>query len=899
MRAKRHNSLMLMFVVLSIFVIAETSEGQARPLPGQEFRNRMVLPEFRQPYQPPVPNMSPAPPKPVHACAEWEESEGIILNHNWKNADTIYKMQLDHPVYIQVNDSAQQDTWVTWLNDNSIPMTNIHFVMIPATYAWMRDCGPWFIWDGNNELCIVNNTCWQGNYPDDDIWPYEFAQMYGFKYYDPVYEIYCEGGNYYPNAYGTAFSTSFLYSANVNKTKELTDQLAEDYLGIEHYHTATPHGLFHHDTCCKPADPETLVIAQWPEDYYKHPIGEGIFAHYETLESPWGRPYKIHRIPMFPTYIGEFRPYLNCLVANKQLYVPITHTSDDEIALGIFQEAFEGYDVTGVDFNHSAWGASLHCATKLVMKEDIIRIYPYPPGDTEDSSSSYTVTADVIPSYNLSLLAGYPVLRWTDTGGAPFSDIVMQPTGQPNEYTADIPAQPQGTAVSFYIEAHDEGERTAVYPPVAPDGMMSFQVRQDTEAPKLTRFVPTRSASAGQSPLVVRTLCKDDMATPEVYVEYAINGTPQPAATLDREEMCYWYSGSMGDNTSTGDVISYQLKATDNAESPNIATLPLVGKYYCPVTEPADCVGIVDLSPRPFTGPFLHEALGTMDIPHAYYKEWPADLSAHDVWFICLGVFADNHILSVNEASDIVAALQAGKYIYLEGGDTWCHDPEKETLKPWFGVAEFSRGWLVNHVNGTTGGFLEGMWLPHAAEAEDICINRMQPVAPAQKVMGCHGHYGVVISHDAGSYRTIAASVPLASLEDQTWLNVRNEILLRYLEFFGKSRPQLQAWAPAHQAEVVPMRLEATPGDEYLLVMSLTENYLPSKFGVCRLGLEYLFFLFQGVVPSTGVEMFYLPIPRTEGIEGLELHFQVLTGTHVLPPENAQFTNREILTVLD
>ena len=31
---------------------------------------------------------------------------------------------------------------------------------------------------------------------------------------------------------------------------------------------------------------------------------------------------------------------------------------------------------------------------QLIMKRDVIRIYPYPPGDTEETSAAYAVTAD-------------------------------------------------------------------------------------------------------------------------------------------------------------------------------------------------------------------------------------------------------------------------------------------------------------------------------------------------------------------------------------------------------------------------------------------------------------------------------------------------------------------------
>ena len=73
-----------------------------------------------------------APPKPVHCCAEWEESEGIILNYGWMNADTVYKMQLDHQVYIPVDNQTKQDNYIDFLK-KGITITPIVFLITLLT----------------------------------------------------------------------------------------------------------------------------------------------------------------------------------------------------------------------------------------------------------------------------------------------------------------------------------------------------------------------------------------------------------------------------------------------------------------------------------------------------------------------------------------------------------------------------------------------------------------------------------------------------------------------------------------------------------------------------------------------------------------------------------------------
>jgi hypothetical protein len=518
--------------LLVFFFLAEHGIAQIPSIKAKQERERPSPGEYR--WELPLPSLmarnTAPPPGPVHSCAEWEESEGVMCL--WWNADLMDKLQVDNKVYIPVDNQAEKDAWIQFLIDHGIPLTNFEFLFIQTFSYYVRDWGPWFLWDANNEMGIEENSTHPFNK--------NFAIMFGFDYYNSG--LGCHGGNYYPNGYGTAFSTTGVYTSNRNYTMDETNQLMHDYCGIENYHTVVtaPWGLQHHDTYGKSVNPETLIIGQWTQGGSpSYAYNEAMAGHYETLESPWGRPYKIYRMPI----IG---PYLNSLISNKKLFVPVKNSPDDKIALDIFKEAFPGYEIVGVDYMGTSWSDSLHCRTRNFMRRDPLRIYPYPPGDTEDTVSGYPVTTEAIPPRGFTLLAGYPKLLWTETGGAPFQEIVMAPTGQPHEFGAQIPARPLGSEISFYIEAKDDGGRSAVYPPVAPDGLMSFKVREDSEAPVLSRFVPTRGAASGAWPPRIRTLCKDDMYSPEVRVEWELDGVPQPDSPLTRESLCYWYSGELG-----------------------------------------------------------------------------------------------------------------------------------------------------------------------------------------------------------------------------------------------------------------------------------------------------------------------------------------------------------------
>jgi len=877
---------------LALLLLGQEALGQTPSLRDKQAKQK-PLPGDVRPFLPPPEAGSIPPPGPVHSIAEWEESEGVLTL--WWNWDLVDRLQEQNQVYIPVDNQSQVDSWINYLGNHGVPMGNVHFLSIPTDTIWTRDYGPFFVWDANDDLGIIDY-----NYrfdPKDNLFPSRFAARFGIDYYDSGIEH--VGGNWYPNGYSTAFTTTLIYFDNRHMTRPEIEGVLSDYWGIERYKPVylAPGDLGHHDTWGKPSDPETLLLGQFPESASQYPYAEHIREHYETLESPWGRPYQILRIPMFKMNSGwyEFRPYLNALLSNERVFVPITYHPDDQVALGIFQDAFPGYEIVGVDHMGCGHNDALHCRTRNFVRRDPIRIYPMPPGDTEGAFLGHPVTAEVIPPKGWNLQSGYPKLRWSTTGGAPFSELIMAATATPDEYGATLPAQPQGTEVSFYIEALDDGGRSALYPMVAPDGLMSFRVRPDRAAPVLSRFAPTRSVSASQWPPSIRTLCKDDMTTPEVRVEWSLNGVPRPPVDLSREELCYWYSGELTGAASAGDLVRYRLMASDWSAAGNQSLLPRKGEVCCPVSG-SGSVAVVDLSLRPVSGPFLAETLDSLGIPCTRYTSWPADWGEHEVWFILLGIYPDNHILTAPQANEVVAALQAGDRIYLEGGDAWCYDAQKDVIGPWFGVGAKADGGSLKTVDGLPGTLAEGLELDYAGP--NLKLDTIDPVPPALKAFSTGGkQVGRVVTNDLPRYRTIASSFAVGALIDGDWPSTRKELVVRYLDFLGVGGVELKALGEAVPGAEVILRLEGTPGDAYIVMGSWAEDYVHVPgYGTLRLDASYMFVPGRGVIPRSGLVEVPLPISSDPARQGCEIHLQAVMGSQI-QPGLASFTNRDILTI--
>ncbi len=104
----------------------------------------------------------------------------------------------------------------------------------------------------------------------------------------------------------------------------------------------------------------------------------------------------------------------------------------------------------------------------------VVFITHTPLTDTTDPSQAYPVVATITT-------AGAPldpdsILVMWQSGTREYSSVVMVPTGTPNEYQGDIPAQTCGTIVDYYILAVDTNGGRETHPDLAPLNVHTFNV---------------------------------------------------------------------------------------------------------------------------------------------------------------------------------------------------------------------------------------------------------------------------------------------------------------------------------------------------------------------------------------------------------------------------------------
>ncbi len=202
-----------------------------------------------------------------------------------------------------------------------------------------------------------------------------------------------------------------------------------------------------------------------------------------------------------------------------------------------------------------------------------------PLHDTEDPSGPYPVTVEIVPNF-APLLTDSILLHYsTDTT---FSTVVpMLPTGQSNQYQAEIPSQGTNVNIQYYISVKDSSGLLATLPAGAPQNFYNFFVGPDTIAPVIVH-TPPLFADVQNLPLSVAATVTDNLAVDSVWVQFHLNGLPDSSFALQKDSAAV-YTGSFpldSGQVQVGDSLIYQIFARDSAQAGNVSSLGPMGLAF-------------------------------------------------------------------------------------------------------------------------------------------------------------------------------------------------------------------------------------------------------------------------------------------------------------------------------
>ncbi len=340
-------------------------------------------------------------------------------------------------------------------------MDRVEWVVRNNDTIWTRDYGPWFVFDGNGDVGIIDHTYNRPWRPNDNLIPIYVAQQLGIPSYS--HDMYHTGGNYMTDGAHISSSTVLVYneaqSENGMSSTEV-DQLMADYYGVENYQVLEyieSGGIHHIDTWAKFLDEETVLVKDVWSTHGTYDDLNQRATLLASLEASTGRNYQVHRVYCYN--IGGSSPasYTNSLILNDNIYVPTFGNSTyDNAALDVYREAAPGYTVRGYYYSGFISDDALHCRTKGLYDAGMLRVQHVPVLD-DQPLAPVVIAADVRAHSGEALTDARVVYRH---GDGDWQDVALVATGGDWHEARPHPRPAAGAVCEYYVTASDASGRT-------------------------------------------------------------------------------------------------------------------------------------------------------------------------------------------------------------------------------------------------------------------------------------------------------------------------------------------------------------------------------------------------------------------------------------------------------
>ena len=314
----------------------------------------------------------------MYAPAEFDSVAGIIFA--WEAyydllTDLIKEVAEDDTAWVVVDNIAEEVSATTLLTNEGVNMDHVVFQPIATNSVWIRDYGPWWIYQPDGSRAVLD-LVYNRPRPQDDAYPEELAALWNIDYYG--LGLVEAGGNMLLDGTGNVFISNIIFDASQGFDPNLTqDQLDEyflDYYGVENV-IITDHlqydGTGHIDMFVKVINDTTVIVGEYTSSSAgagnNYNICNNVAAQIAGLTNGNGRPYTVERMLMPPYSGGVTYTYINSLIVNKKVFVPIYGFSTDTDVLTQYEQLMPGYEIIGYDCNQiiPANGA-IHCIAMKV-----------------------------------------------------------------------------------------------------------------------------------------------------------------------------------------------------------------------------------------------------------------------------------------------------------------------------------------------------------------------------------------------------------------------------------------------------------------------------------------------------------------------------------------------------
>ena len=531
---------------------------------------------------------TPPPVAPVRPVAEFEPASQVLIRYPLGiPVSLVVHLANTAQVICLVSSSSTQNAATNAFLNAGVNMDNVTFMIASTDSYWTRDYGPWFIFDGNGDLGVVDFQ-YNRPRPNDNLIPQIFANQQGLPYYGM--NLMQTGGNYMNDGINTAAQTNLVYSENSSLSQQEVYNRMHNYLGIENYYVlADPNNTYidHIDCWGKFLAPDKILIRSVSPSHSQYNAIEQVASYFSSTLCAWGYPYNVYRV-----YTPQDQPYTNSLILNNRVFVPIMNSTYDAAALQTYRDAMPGYEVIGVPAASNApWESTdaLHCRTHEIPDKNMLEIVHNPYFGSYANYSNWQINANIIARSRQAL---YPdsVFVCYKVNQSPWQNAIMSQSSG-NLFEVILPAFAPGDTIRYFIHAADESGHSRNHPVFAALEPHLFVCAPDTEAPIIYHNPPTSIQSGEHTFFAIVT---DNLEVSNVVFRYKIdegevtelNMTYQPEIQPD-----YWTITLNLTFNEEDEIFHYQIEARDNANPCNITCYPWLGEW---LNIPIDHTGIED-----------------------------------------------------------------------------------------------------------------------------------------------------------------------------------------------------------------------------------------------------------------------------------------------------------------
>ncbi|XJR89043.1 agmatine/peptidylarginine deiminase [Elizabethkingia anophelis] len=302
--------------------------------------------------------------------------------------DMTKALQTNEKVHIIAYDEPEKERIIGILQKSGVSLKNVDFKIYPTDDVWVRDNGPLFVKDKNNNILIEDwgFNAWgeKFDFENCDAVPSQIGRDLGIKVINLNDEMVNEGGSVETDGRGVLMackSSVISQKKGSIRNKDITQKEAEDY--FKKYYGVSKviwlegvTGLditdMHIDGFMKFINSSTMLTME-KDDLLDMGLSEKDVNTLYAATNAKGGQYKKVYVPAtknnvktaYGKQLDYKGSYVNYYVANGVVLVPNYGDVNDEVANKIIQKQYPDRKVIGIDVrNLYENGGMVHCVTQ-------------------------------------------------------------------------------------------------------------------------------------------------------------------------------------------------------------------------------------------------------------------------------------------------------------------------------------------------------------------------------------------------------------------------------------------------------------------------------------------------------------------------------------------------------